>query len=260
MSHTPARARGFTLIELAIVILIIGLLAGGVVVGREMINASRLRSIISDFDTHSSSVALFQKKYTQLPGDFSEAIALWGAQNADANLCKTASSVGTPTCNGNGDGKIGEISYAGGNAYESPRLWQHLKNAGFAIGSFNGVPGTGMKPDQNAPTTAMDNATFSLFYMATQSADPNFFNGAYGNVLAFGAPITNNHPLQAALMPDEAKEIDVKVDNGLPGTGRVRSLPATSTYTPTCVNTATPPDYNVTLAGPQCSLLMITGF
>jgi prepilin-type N-terminal cleavage/methylation domain-containing protein len=60
---------GFTLVELSIVLVIIGLLVGGVLVGSDLINAAQIRSQIRQFDELNAGVATFQLKYGSLPGD-----------------------------------------------------------------------------------------------------------------------------------------------------------------------------------------------
>ncbi len=65
--------RGFTLIELSIVLVIIGLIVGGVLVGQDLIHAAALRAVISEKDRFSAAIYTFQGKYGYLPGDFPNA-------------------------------------------------------------------------------------------------------------------------------------------------------------------------------------------
>lgn len=94
---------GFTLIELSIVIVlvIIGLLVGAVLVGKDLIRAAELRSIASDKEIFRTAVYSFTTKYNAVPGDFTAAQTMWGA----AASCTTAQTT-TATCNGDGDGSI----------------------------------------------------------------------------------------------------------------------------------------------------------
>jgi prepilin-type N-terminal cleavage/methylation domain-containing protein len=69
---------GFTLVELSIVLMIIGLLVSGILVGKDMIRAAELRSITSEKDQFQTAVNLFKNKYLGLPGDLSNATAFWG--------------------------------------------------------------------------------------------------------------------------------------------------------------------------------------
>jgi len=67
----PIKRGGFTLIELSIVLVIIGLLVSGVLVGRDLIAAAELRSQISQIEGYNTAVRTFQLKYGGLPGDLS---------------------------------------------------------------------------------------------------------------------------------------------------------------------------------------------
>jgi len=116
------RQTGFTLIEIAIVLVIIGLLLGGVVKGQEMISASRARSVISQQDGIKAAFFGFQDRYRALPGDY-------GA--ADSNL-----NCGASTClNGNNNSYI-EAAATGTVAHEDILAWSHLSAAGFLSGNY----------------------------------------------------------------------------------------------------------------------------
>lgn len=107
---------GFTLIELAIVLVIIGLLLGGVLKGQELINSAKVKNMANDFRNIQVYVYSYQDKFRALPGDDKAAINHVGA-----------------TANGNGDGVIaGAWNAASG---ESFNFWQHIRLAGLATGS-----------------------------------------------------------------------------------------------------------------------------
>jgi prepilin-type N-terminal cleavage/methylation domain-containing protein len=61
--------KGFTLVEIAIVLVIIGLLLGGVLKGQEMIESGRVKSATSTFNAVTSAVASYRDRYRNLPGD-----------------------------------------------------------------------------------------------------------------------------------------------------------------------------------------------
>jgi prepilin-type N-terminal cleavage/methylation domain-containing protein len=125
---------GFSLIELSIVLVILGLLTGGVLTGQNLIRAAELRSITTEFQNYQASVMTFRNKYMALPGDMVNATSFWasaGGTGADA-ICFAVESTGAETCNGNGDGSIGEL----GAPSERYRFWQHLANAGLVQGSY----------------------------------------------------------------------------------------------------------------------------
>jgi prepilin-type N-terminal cleavage/methylation domain-containing protein len=133
---------GFTLVEIAIVLVIIGLLLGGILKGQEMINQARIKNVINDFNGISTAVNSYQDRYRALPGDDKNASARWTGQNP---------------ANGNGDGSIAGLYNANdtsgtggapGAAAESNLFWQHLRLAGFVPGVTTGT-GSGTPP-QNA--------------------------------------------------------------------------------------------------------------
>ena len=134
---------GFSLLELSIVLVIIGLIAGGIVAGSSMIRAAELRAVISEETQFKIAIHTFREKYSGLPGDLDNATRFWGAEPA-ANCPgdETTPSTTSATCDGNGDGFIswGNISGFGG---ESHRFWQHLANAGLIAGNFTGTHSAG---------------------------------------------------------------------------------------------------------------------
>ena len=103
--------RGFTLVEMSIVLVIIGLLLGGVLKGRTFIESAKQRALIDEARSLVASVISYQEKYGSYPGDH------------------MASDVWDTARNGNQDGAIQEWNLA----------LQHLALAGFITGTFNGV-------------------------------------------------------------------------------------------------------------------------
>src|SRR5689334_9778248 len=97
---------GFTLIELAAVLTLIAILAGGIVISQQLIRNSQLRAAVEESQFYTQILNTFVQKYGQLPGDFTKATSVWGAADPDKNLCKTSSSNVSLTCNGDGDGWI----------------------------------------------------------------------------------------------------------------------------------------------------------
>jgi prepilin-type N-terminal cleavage/methylation domain-containing protein len=108
----PRRQSGFTLIEIAIVLVIIGLLLGGILKGQELITSARVRNIIAQMDGTKAAFFGFQDRYRALPGDFTAA----------------TTQITGATQNGNGDGQI--------TGTEAIAVWDHLSHAGFINGTF----------------------------------------------------------------------------------------------------------------------------
>src|SRR5947208_6469478 len=136
---------GFTLVEIAIVLVIIGLLLGGVLKGQEMITQAKIKNIINDFNGVTVAVTSYQDRYRAVPGDDQNATTRWTTQ---------------APASGNGDGVItltnkykdNDTSGTGGappNAAESNLFWQHLRIAGFVPGLTTGT-GSGTPPPNAA--------------------------------------------------------------------------------------------------------------
>ena len=123
---------GFTLVEIAIVMVIIGLLLGGVLKGQEVITNARIKSIVNDFNSSSAAIFSYQDRYKALPGDDS---------SASVNFPGVVSGAE----NGNGNGVIGGGFNSTNNAQESRLIWKHLRAAGLITGSTNN-PQTVVQP------------------------------------------------------------------------------------------------------------------
>lgn len=117
---------GFTLVEIAIVLVIIGLLLGGVLKGQELITQAKIKNVSNDLNGLSAAIYGYQDRYRRFPGDDNGAVARWPA---------VAPAPGT--ANGSGDGQIaGEFNSNTAND-ESRLFWQHLRLAGFVGGDAN---------------------------------------------------------------------------------------------------------------------------
>jgi len=115
---------GFTLIEIAIVLVIIGLLLGGVMKGQELINSAKVKNLAADFKNTSLYIYSYQDKFRSLPGDDPQAAShVTNATNATAI---NAGELG----NGRIDGKWDSTT----NTNESFLFWQHVRLAGIATG------------------------------------------------------------------------------------------------------------------------------
>src|SRR5665213_1974652 len=141
--HTTHNAmEGFTLVEMAIVLVVIGLLVGAIFVGRDLIHAAELRSVVSDIEKFKSAVNTFKLKFNGIPGDMTDATTYWGV---DPNGCPNTAANTVPkiaTCDGVGNGRI---VYGAPVTYwcETFRFWQQLANAGLIPGSYSGASSGG---------------------------------------------------------------------------------------------------------------------
>lgn len=268
---------GFSLIELSLVIAVIGLIAGGVMVAQNLSRSSELLSVLAEYGKIKQSVDRFQTKYNYLPGDMPTAESQWGS---DAGCPATAFNTVPKrvTCNGNGDGQIGDFQ-TGTNAYEWFRAWQHLANSGlfdgYGIGtsSFTGVLGAAGNSAKalagvNVPASKMTGGGWMLMYLGTYSGNAMFYDGAYGHALLFGfdgpggAYLANNPTYYPIMTPEEAWNLDLKIDDGRPAYGKVLSYKQTNTVSTNCTTSdaASTAAYSVTTPYTPCALVFLMDF
>lgn len=212
----------FSLVELSIVLVILGLLIGGILTGQSLIRAAELRSIIKDFENFKTAVYLFEDKYFALPGDMTNATDFWGAYS---DGCPGSSQSGTETCNGNGDGYIFEGTI--GQYTESQGFFQHLANAGLIKSNFSPDPGDDIQkkfPENPVggiwyATTPRGNGAVGGGLGIITANNTRFFAGTYKVILSVERRDAGAGP--SPLEIAEVMSIDLKVDDGKPGTGTV---------------------------------------
>jgi prepilin-type N-terminal cleavage/methylation domain-containing protein len=203
------RNSGFTLIEMAIVLVIIGLLIGGVLAGQQLIQSARVRNLISQQDGVKAAFFGFQDRYRALPGDYS---------GASINInCATFTCV-----NGNGNGRI--EAAVSGSLHEEILAWNHLNAAGFINGSYT-------MPTSGVAAAAPGNTPTNPFGAYMQVAYDGLW-GVSGNAL--GTPPFRRHSIKTGnQVPVEIiAEVDRKIDDGNPNTGAFQFSTFNSTGPP----------------------------
>lgn len=204
---------GFTLVELAIVLMIIGLLIGGILRGQELLNNARISATIKQVTSYSGAIATFRDAYASYPGDMARA------------LTRIPGCTGANNCvNGNGDGTIGALTlvWIGGQqavGTENTQFWKHLALTHII---------SGVEPSAALPIWAKSHPASPLgggFTVVSTTQDPNDPTGssfAGALVLRLHEDLNNGIVDQAvAVSPSQASKIDRKMDDGMPSTGDV---------------------------------------
>ncbi len=240
----------FTLVEIAIVLAIIAVIAGGVLLGQNLISASELRKVGTDLENYYTSTLAFKQKYKGYPGDLKNAEFFWGELESDPAACKITPSTSELTCNGNGDGRV--YPYTPGTN-EAFRFWQHLSNAGMLSSKYTGVSGAGGEweaiPYENSPVTNGGKATITLDWQPQWNGHPDFFDGKYGNTFLVSG---NGFSQWRIFSPVEMFKIESKFDDKKPGLGRIRARKNTQMPNCTTNNDADTAEYIFTNETPSC--------
>jgi prepilin-type N-terminal cleavage/methylation domain-containing protein len=256
-------ASGFSLVELSIVLVILGLLTGGILTGQSLIRAAELRAITTEVEQFAVAVNTFKGKYFALPGDMNNATAFWGSANGvSCNAGNTTAGTGTQTCNGNADGLI---KHSDSNGYnEIYMFWQHLANSGLMSGIY-----TGMAVEPDGQTTQRVQIGVNGFQSkiggATYFIETYNWGGSstrftydYVNSLQFGKPESGLRPTDAIITVEEAWNIDKKTDDGQPGRGKLFAM--RSECITGSLNTPLTATYNLSGTGARCGLVWISPF
>lgn len=182
---------GFTLIEIAIVMVVIGLLLGGVLKGQEMIENAKISNLRNDFSGVSAAIYAYQDRYRSLPGD--------------DNRANLASRGWADSAAGNGNGSLNNNDAFNANGNESQQLWQHLRYSGLITGD---------------PAGTTNNVS--------GRANPiNAFGGKIGftnTTTAWGLGLNGNVLCASSIPGKAAAALDASLDDGKSDTGQMRAL------------------------------------
>ena len=216
------RQRAFTLVEMAIVLVIIGLLIGGVLKGQELINSAKVKNYAADFRNIPLFIYGYQDKFRATPGD-----DLAVTQHLSGASQITTTGCGSSGCTGNGrlDGNWDSTT----STDETFLFWQHVRLAGLASGST----------DTTAADYPMQNAGGGR--IGIESGSNNYIKNASGNGFLPGTYVI----CSAGILGKLAKQLDVTLDDGNTQTGAVRIVNSAHTrgnaaLANTAVDEATP--------------------
>jgi len=236
-THIATRIRGFTLVEVAVGLVIIALLIGGILKGWQMVQSSRVRTMASTASSIQSAYFAFYDRYGQVAGDWSAAAA--------------GAAIGAPV-NGGGDDN-GRLETPAGDPWtESNAFWEQLAKARFIRGAYNGTAAT-------EPTVDNDLTPLSVLQrpmIIGRTAD-------YEGAATLRRHIIVGRGVPAGLL----RELDTKLDDGKPATGKLRATLDDAGVTvfggvnfwggrdSACVDAG--PDWDVTAGAQDCNALLI---
>lgn len=251
--------RGFSLVELSIVLVILGLLTGGILAGQSLIRAAEIRSVAADYQRYSTARYTFRDKYFALPGDFRDATRFWGRLNSNSwcatNSAATVNST-TGVCDGDGDGLLGDSAVASQSS-EALQSWRQLAMAGLIEGSYTGIAGVSGGADYdfgiNSPSSRISSAGWGANYDDNRAGTTvSLLRFNYRNAMTVGGDdgIWADYP---RFKPEEAWNIDTKVDDGKPHVGKMHTYPFGNNCTTAASNTDTTGEYVLTQTSLACT-------
>lgn len=247
------RKKAFSLIELSIVLIIIGLLVAGVTGGASLIKNAELRGLMTEARGYQTAVNAFQERFQALPGDYKNVVG--------GTFTNSTGSAGTaPVVAGNGNGQIefinGKTTATDNNRMESNIAFQQLKNGGFIDAAFTPASSaittsttytTVLTPGTNIPGSKTRNAGWifdtlgqNLNFVIVTAATASMTTGISDSAAAVAVPTS-------VIIPVDALSIDTKTDDGIANTGKVRASVATAG----CNSTGT---YTTATATAACAL------
>lgn len=246
--------KGFTLIEMSIVLVIIGLIIGGILKGQEIIESSRSKNVLAEIERIRAATNTFVDRYSSLPGDFRRAIP-----NLEAVAAATQNGNGNGivepgnTAGGAGSGSLIAIVDAGANTQENVAFFSQLAIAKLIGGVTPATSSARFGETGASPAAAFPGTGYTLAY-------GRYSESAVVDTTAHWLRLTKGTPAApaAGLLPKQLQAIDVRIDDGIPGNGAVRSggTGASNECGALGANAATAVDYIPTTETVACSMLV----
>jgi len=228
------RNKGFTLIELTIVIVIIGVIGLSIIIGKNIVRSYKVKMVASEFNHYKTQLNLFRSKYDATPGDFSDGWNYW-----NTNCAPTAN-----ICNGNNDLNI--------DADEELMFWRHMFLANLVHEEYSGVlDGGKIISGKNIPLSKLGETSGHWI------ANDTVFNKTH-NFIIFGADEGNDTHYTGTLTPSEAYSLDKKMDDGKPDNGQIFAGDGVTLPAGSCVTSAIAPAEYVTDKGEKTCILYFT--
>jgi prepilin-type N-terminal cleavage/methylation domain-containing protein len=228
--HQFARNCGFTLIELSVVLVIIGLITGGILLGRDLIKAAEIRAQVTQLEKFTTSVTIFRLKYNAMPGD------MHYSRSAQFGFYSIGMLFGMEGMQ-DGNGLIqaeGNTPEANGEPYI---LWRHLSDAQLIEGSYGTAAGGAALDSDASPPVALAGKDISRVFPTAKIGNqfvvvnaPDRLRNYYYIVGISNIDSGGFSTPALAMTPYEAYAIDQKRDDGMPLSGSVVAAHDTSSY------------------------------
>ena len=224
---------GFTLVELSIVLVIIGLIVSSVLVGQDLVKSATIRNVIAQRDSFDGAANTFRGKYNALPGDgntvaYNSSLLCSGNSDGLLSVGSTATGAATNSTANNTTANVPATSIA-----DSACFWSVLSQngAGYIAGSFTGLQGSSANIASMEPVSKYGSSYWGVYSNTGTSSNFYILGSVYSATFIQGA--------SAAIDFTSAIGIDTKVDDGLANGGSVQGF----------ATLATSPDGNVTNGG-----------
>jgi prepilin-type N-terminal cleavage/methylation domain-containing protein len=202
----PNKQKGFTLVEIAIVLVIIGLLLGGVLKGQELITQAKIKNLSNDLNGITAAIYAYQDRYKRLPGD-------------DPGQTRWEVPAGTPltvaASQGDGNNVIAGAYESTTDTDESRKFWLNLRLAGFVAGATDTI--------------------------ANGSTQPLNAAGGIIGIQSGGMGLAGTIVCAGSLPAKIAQALDAQLDDGNAQTGNVRAILDTAPPSAVALPAGTPP-------------------
>ncbi len=200
--RTRKQQSGFTLVEIAIVLVIIGLLLGGILKGQELINSAKVKNIANDFRVIPTYIYAYQDKFKALPGD-----------DAAVTSHVTGATLATTPSGTQGNGVIDGLWNSTTQTDESYLFWQHVRLANLASGPTDPTDPTYLPTNATGGKIGISSAQNTQVQIDNSTTNPtNPMRGTY-QVCSMG------------ILGKFVKQLDIQMDDGNTAGGSMRAQP-----------------------------------
>ncbi|MFN7039018.1 MAG: type II secretion system protein [Alphaproteobacteria bacterium] len=235
------KLKAFTILEMSIVLVIIGLILGSIYGAADLINQSKLKAVIKEIYKYRVALNNFKSQYNALPGDFNAATTIWPSAG---------------TANGNGNNAV-EGGANSNTPLEDTYVYQHLYLGGMLAEFYVGGLQSGTRKiiGKNLPVSVYSAGTYDVYTEGVYGISATFlefgsFNGAFNQYA--------NGPILNAI---DAFYIDKKIDDGIAYKGNVFSIRSSSNLSNnTCVTNvyySTPSNYILSDKSVTCRMMIL---